>query len=206
VPGAFGHDLGVVIKPTPSLLLSGALWLLNMQEEYSYVGDVAVIDTGGKTRRYGTDFSARYQVLKWLYADFDINYSHGRSVGQPEGANYIPLAPSITSIGGLTFKVNKNASASLRYRHIGDRPANKDNSLTALGYTVCDAVFSYTRQHYELGAQVQNLFNVQWREAQFDTETRLRGRNGLLEASPASDVCYTPGTPFFLKLSATYKF
>ena len=206
IPSAFGHDLGLVIKPTPKLLLSGALWLLDLQSEYAYAGDIAVIDTGGKTRRYGADLSARYEMYKWLYLDFDINYSHGRSTDQPDGNNFIPLAPTFTSIGGVTIKANKYLAASLRYRHISDRPANEDNSLTAPGYTVCDAVVNYARGHYEFGAQIQNLFNVKWREAQFDTETRLKYPNGTLEPTSVSDVCYTPGTPFFLKLSATYKF
>jgi outer membrane cobalamin receptor len=206
VPQAFSQDLGIVIKPYSKLLLSAALWRLDLQEEYSYAGDVAVIDTSGRTRRYGVDFSARYELLKWLYLDCDVNYAHGRAIDAPKGQDYIPLAPSLTSIGGVTFKVNKYLNASLRYRHISDRPANEDNTLTALGYTVFDAVVNYSRKHYEFGMQIQNLFNVQWSEAQFATETRLKYANGTLEPQSQTDVCYTPGTPFFVKLSATYKF
>ncbi len=206
IPGAFGHDLGLVVKPAKGLLLSGALWLLDMQQEYTYVSDVAVIDSGGKTRRCGFDLSARYQLNKWFYFDVDLNYSHGRYTDLSAGANFIALAPNFTSIGGITYTYNKSLSASMRYQHISNRPANSDNSLTALGYTVCDAVINYSRPHYEFGAQVQNMFNVKWREAQFATETRLKYPNGTIENQRISDVCYTPGTPFFLKLSATYKF
>lgn len=206
VPQAFSHDLGIIIKPYSKLLVQAAVWRLDLQQEYSYAGDVAVIDTGGRTRRYGADFSMRYEILKWLYADFDANYAHGRAIDQPKGQDYIALAPSFTSIGGVTVKLNRNTSASLRYRHISDRPANDDNSHIASGYTVFDAVVNYIRPHYEFGMQIQNLTNVQWNEAQFDTETRLKLPNGTLEAQPHTDVCYTPGTPFFLKLSATYKF
>ncbi len=206
IPLAFSHDLGIVIKPTSKLLISGAIWLLDLQQEFTYDGDVAVVDTSGKTRRYGADLSARYELLKWLYFDVDANYAHGRFVDQPADNNYIPLAPTFTSIGGVTVKINKNLLASLRYRHMSNRPANTENTQTALGYTVCDAVLSYCRPHYEFGMQIQNLFNVQWNEAQFDTETRLRYQNGTLEAHPGTDVCFTPGIPFFLKLSATYKF
>jgi outer membrane receptor for Fe3+-dicitrate len=206
MPLAFSHDLGLVIKPYRKLLVSAAVWRMDMEQEFSYVGDVAQIDTGGRTRRYGVDVSVRYQVLKWLYADVDVNYAHGRYLDQPKGQDYIALAPPFTSIGGLTFMLNKNLSASLRYRHMGDRPANDDNSRKAIGYTVFDGVVNYIRPHYEFGLQIQNLTNTQWNEAQFDTETRLRLANGMLEASPQADVCYTPGTPFFLKLSATYKF
>lgn len=206
MPLAFSHDLGVIIKPYSKLLLSAAAWHMNLQQEFSYTGDVAQIDTGGRTRRYGLDLSVRYEILKWLYADLDVNYAHGRAIEQPKGQDYIALAPSFTSIGGLTVKLNKSTSASLRYRHMGDRPANDDNSRTAIGYTVFDAVVNYTRPRYEFGLQIQNLTNVRWNEAQFDTETRLRLANGTLEPQSQSDVCYTPGTPFFLKISAAYKF
>ena len=206
IPASYGHDLGIMIKPVSKLLVSGALWLLDLQQEFSYSGDQAVVDTSGRTRRYGIDFSARYELLNWLYLDVDVNYAHARELDQPDGNNFIPLAPSFTSIGGLTFKIGNSIAASLRYRHISDRPANSDNTLTALGYTVCDAVVNYSKPHYEFGMQIQNLLNTQWNEAQFATETRLRLPGGSLETAPQTDVCYTPGTPFFLKLSATYKF
>ena len=206
IPLAFSNDLGIVIKPYSKLLISAALWRLDLQQEYTYSGDEAVVDNSGPTRRYGADFSGRYEVLKWLYVDLDLNWAHGREIDQPAGHNYIALAPTFTSIGGATVKITKNTLASLRYRHISDRPANEDNSRQAAGYTVFDAVVSYIRPHYEFGMQIQNLFNVQWNEAQFDTETRLKYANGTLEPGTTTDVCYTPGTPFFLKLSATYKF
>lgn len=206
IPAAYAHDLGLVIKPFNKLLVSAAIWHMKLQQEFGYSGDAAVVDTGGRTRRYGADLSTRYEALKWLYFDVDVNYSHGRSIDQPAGSDYIPLAPSLTSIGGVTFRLNNSTTASLRYRHLADRPANDDNSLVAHGYTLFDAVVNYSRPHYEFGMQVQNLFNVQWNEAQFATETRLRQRGGTLEPASVSDVCYTPGIPFFLKLSAAYKF
>ena len=135
-----------------------------------------------------------------------MNCAYGRAIDQPKGSDYIPLAPSLTSIGGITFKVNKYTAASLRYRHISSRPANDYNTLTALGYTLFDAVVNYTRPHYELGMQIQNLFNTQWNEAQFATETRLKYANGMLEPTAKTYLCYTPGVPLFIKLSATYKF
>ena len=206
IPRAFSQDLGVIIKPTSKLFLSAALWLTDLEQEFTYNGDVATVDTSGKTRRYGIDCAARYELFKWLYLDVDANYAHGRFVDQPAGNNYIPLAPSFTSTGGITVKVNRNLAAGLRYRHMSNRPANQDNTLTALGYTVCDAVATYSHKHYELGMQIQNLFNVQWNEALFATETRLRYPNGTLEQHATTDVCFTPGTPFFLKLSAAYRF
>lgn len=201
LPAANSVDIGTVFKPTKKLLVSTAIWMLDLQQEFVYVGDEAVVEPSGRTRRMGFDLSARYDLFKWLYLDADFNYTKARARDEASGAHYIPLAAKITSIGGATVKFNKYLSTGLRFRHIGDRPANEDNSVIAKGYTVFDLVANYTRKSYEFGIQVQNLSNTKWNEAQFDTETRLRN-----ETAPVSEICFTPGTPFFFKLSAAYKF
>ncbi len=201
LPRAFGVDLGTFLKPFPRLLLNVALWGLDLEQEFVYVGDEAVVEPSGKTRRYGVDFSARYQLTDWLFLDTDLNWTKPRSKDDPEGENYIPLAPTFTSIGGLTTKFQKGLNASLRYRYVGDRPANEDDTVTALGYFVIDGGMTYTQKKYELGLSVENLFNVDWNEAQFDTESRL-----FNEKEPISELHYTPGTPFFIKGSVSFFF
>lgn len=201
LPKAYGVDLGAFIKPVPRLLVNVAGWFLDLEQEFVYVGDAAVVEPSGKTRRYGLDFSGRYQVADWLFIDMDLNYTVPRSREDAEGENYIPLAPTFTSIGGLTTKFGKGLNASLRYRHISDRPANENNSVTALGYTLLDGGITYTARKCEFGLSFENILNVDWNEAQFDTESRL-----FDELEPVSELHYTPGTPFFVKASATFFF
>ncbi|MFA6152500.1 MAG: TonB-dependent receptor [Chitinophagaceae bacterium] len=201
LPAANSVDVGAVFKPYSKLLLSSAVWMLDLKQEFVYVGDAAVVEPSGRSRRMGFDISARYDVFKWLYLDADFNYTDARARDEAAGGNFIPLAAKITSIGGATFKFNKYFSTGLRFRHIGDRPANEDNTVIAKGYTVYDLVANYSRKSYEFGMQIQNLTNTQWNEAQFDTETRLRN-----EPAPVSEICFTPGTPFFIKFAAAYKF
>lgn len=201
LPAANSVDLGTVFKPVKKLLVSTAVWMLDLQQEFVYVGDEAVVEASGRTRRMGFDVSARYDLCKWLYLDADFNFTHARSKDEAKGQDFIPLAAKITSMGGATIKFNKYLSTGLRFRHIGDRPANEDNSVIAQGYTVFDMVANYSRKNYEFGFQIQNLTNTEWNEAQFDTETRLRN-----ETASVSEICFTPGTPFFIKLTAAYKF
>ncbi len=201
LPLARSVDLGVVFKPLPRLLVSAAIFHLDLDQEFVYVGDEGVVEPSGRTRRMGADLSLRYEAAKWLYFDADFNYTHARARDEADGQNYIPLAPQFTSIGGVTVKGGKYWAGSLRYRHLGERAANEEASVKAAAYTVCDLAASYNRKKYELGFQIQNLFNVDWNEAQFDTETRLRN-----EAASVSEICFTPGTPFFFKLIGTYKF
>lgn len=201
LPAAYGSDLGTVLKASNNILINAAVWYLWLDQEFVYVGDEGVVEPSGKSRRYGADLSVRYQPLSWLYADVDLNYSHGRAVGEPEGQNYLPLAPHVTSIGGITVKTKPGINASLRYRYMADRPANEDNSVVAKGYFVTDAFVNFTKKKYEIGLAIQNLFNIKWKETQFDTESRLYN-----EPNPVSEIHFTPGTPFSAKLSFTYLF
>lgn len=201
VPAAYGTDLGVVLKPSRNILLNVAVWHLYLEQEFVYVGDEGIVEPSGKTRRMGLDVSVRYQPVPYLFIDIDANYCRGRAIEEPKGDDYIPLAPVFTSAGGLTYKSKKGINGSIRYRYMHDRPANEDRSIVAKGYFINDLLLQYTQAKYEFGLSVQNLFNVRWKETQFDTESRLKD-----EPQPVSEIHFTPGTPFFLKLSASLKF
>jgi hypothetical protein len=195
LPAAYGADLGVLLKPTRHLLVNVAAWYLYLQQEFVYVGDEGVVEPSGKTRRIGIDVSARYQINNWLFADVNANLAKPRSAEEPKGENYIPLAPNFTSTGGLNWQLKNGLNGSLRYRFMGDRAANEDNSVIAKGYTVTDLSLSYTKKKYEIGLAIENLFNVKWNETQFDTESRMKD-----EPAPVSEIHFTPGTPFFARM------
>lgn len=201
LPPAWGIDIGGIFKIGKKLLLQTALWYLWLDQEFVYVGDEAIVEASGKTKRIGMDVSARYEMLKNVFADANINIAKPRSLESIQGENYIPLAPTFVSTGGITYRKLKGLNGSLRYRWMGDRPANEDKSVEARGYFITDAVINYTLDKWEIGLAVQNLFNRRWKETQFDTESKLYN-----ETEPVSEIHFTPGTPFFTKLSFTYYF
>ena len=163
------------------------------------MGDEGVVEPSGRSRRMGLDLSARYQLTKSLFADIDLNTARPRSLDAEAGQNYLPLAPVFTSTGGLSLQTSYGLSGSLRYRYLANRPANEDNTVVAQGYFVTDMQVNYGRRNYTLGLSVQNLLNTRWKETQFDTESRLKG-----EVTPVEEIHFTPGTPFFARLSLTY--
>lgn len=195
LPAAYGADLGVILKPVPKMLINVAAWYLYLQQEFVYVGDEGIVEPSGKTKRMGIDLSARYQFTKWLFADFNGNLARPRSIDDPKGNDYIPLAPGLTSTGGISVQMKNGFNGSLRYRYIKDRAANEQNSVTAKGYTVADLSLNYTRKQFEIGLAIENLFDVKWNETQFDTESRLKN-----EPDPVSEIHFTPGVPFFARM------
>ncbi|MCU0376347.1 MAG: TonB-dependent receptor, partial [Chitinophagaceae bacterium] len=201
VTPAWGSDMGAIIKLGDKAIVQTAIWYLWMQQEFVYVGDAGVVEPGGKTRRMGWDFSIRYEPLQSIYLDADVNLTRPRAIGEPEGANYIPLAPLFSSTGGITYKKQYGLNGSLRYRWLGNRPANEDNSINAEGYFVADAAINYTKKRWEAGIAIQNIFNQKWKETQFDTESRLQQ-----EPVPVSEIHFTPGTPFFARASLSFFF
>lgn len=200
LPAAYGMDLGLLLKPTKNLLINAAVWTLALDQEFVYVGDEGVVEAGGKTQRKGLDLSVRYNPTKWLFLYTDLALAKPRSVEEKEGNNYVPLAPTFTNTGGININVG-NFSTSIKYRHVGDRAANEDYSITAIGYTVIDFNVSYKIKNINLGVDINNLLNTEWNETQFATESRLQG-----ESSPVEEIHFTPGAPFMVRAKVGYNF
>ena len=194
LPAAYATDLGVIIKPTDKLLINVALWYLYLEQEFVYNGDDANVVPSGKTRREGIDIIARYQFTTRLFANINVNFTKPRAIGLPKGEDYIPLAPTATSTGGLFYKPKEGFNGSLSYRVIKSRPANEDNTIVAKGYFVMDASVNYSKPKYEVGFAIENLLNTKWNEAQFATESRLKN-----EPAPVTELHFTPGIPFFIR-------
>jgi outer membrane receptor protein involved in Fe transport len=200
LPAAYGVDLGTILKPTKRMIANIALWYLYLEQEFVYVGDEGVVEPSGRTRRLGVDVGLRYQFNDWIFGRADANYAFARSIDEEDGENLIPLAPIITSTIGLDFKKEK-FNASIQFRYLGDRPANEDNSIVAKGYAITDLSANYNFKHVTLGFAVENLFNQQWNETQFATESRL-----FNELESVEEIHFTPGTPFQIRGVIKYVF
>lgn len=195
LPAAYGGDIGFILKPTPKLFLNISAWWLQLDQEFVYVGDDGNIEPSGKSSRKGIDIVARYQLTSHLFANLNLNLTKPRAIGEPKGQDYIPLAPTASSTGGIFYKTKKGWNGSLSYRYIKNRPANEDYSIVAKGYLIADAAVNYMQRRYEIGLAIENIFNTKWNEAQFATESRLQS-----EPAAISELNYTPGTPLFARV------
>ncbi|MGB7394062.1 MAG: TonB-dependent receptor, partial [Pricia sp.] len=201
LPLAYGADLGTIFKPTDKLAVNAALWYLFLEQEFVYVGDAGIVEPSGKTQRYGIDLGLRYQLTDWLYLNGDVNYTHARSTEEPDGEDFIPLAPDLTSAAGLSFRNIHNFSGSLSYRYVDDRPANEDDSIVAEGYFVSDFNLNYSLNNWTFGVIIENLFDTEWNETQFATESRL-----FAEPQSFEEIHFTPGTPFYVRGKVSVRF
>src|SRR5262249_51392525 len=155
-----------------------ALWYLYLSSELVWNGDAGGTVPAGPTERYGLDLDFDWAVTPWLSLDANVAFAHAAFKENAGNGNSLALAPKVMGGGGIVLH-DPRGWISLRARGIGDRPANDENTLTAQGYFVVDLVAGRRVGPWELGLTVENLFNADWREAQFADTSRLPG-----EATP----------------------
>lgn len=209
---ARGGELGVRTRLFDRLDLAAAIWMLDLDSEMVFVGDEGTTEPSGATRRIGGELEVRYRILDWLFFDVDYTQTVAKYRFAPDREDDVPLAPRFTVNGGLTVRREDGVFGSLRTRAISARPANEDNSLRAAGYTIWDLQLG---KRWELPAawsggrvkaltvqlDIQNLFDHDYREAQFATDSRLRNEPDIV-----SDIGFTPGYPLTAIGSITFAF
>jgi outer membrane receptor protein involved in Fe transport len=201
LPKATAGEIGLRSKLFDRLNLSVSGWYLYLDKEFVYSGDGGTTELSDPTQRTGFDMEARLSVLSWLWADVDVSAARATIKNLPDGQNFVPLAPTLTATGGINVIRDRGFSGSIRFRHLSNRPANEDNSIVALGHTLINANLAYNFRQFTFAIYGENLFNSEWNEAQFATETRLKG-----EKHSVTELCYTPGNPRNFQFGISYKF
>jgi len=211
---ALGYEAGARTRQLDGRLdLAAAVWLLDSDGELVFAGDAGTQETGGgsfvnagPSQRWGVDFESRYQLTRWLAADYDLAFADPRLAN----GGAVPLAPTLLMNGGLTAELLPGLEVSLRSRYLGDRPANEDRTLIARGYFLLDLIARYRWRNVELSIQALNLTNTDWREAQFADTPCLRSEVGRMKGcaqdpgqqnapshpEPPEAITFTPGNPF----------
>jgi outer membrane receptor protein involved in Fe transport len=200
IPRAFGSELGFRWADE-TVAISAAAWLLDLESEFIWVGDEGTTEQAGRSRRLGIDIEARLHPASWLTLGGSATVSRGRLQDLPDGENFISLAPTFTLTSFALVELYA-VTTSIRLRHIGARPANESYSVEASGYTIIDLQGTLPlSETLAMTVQCENLLNADWREAQFDTASRLQN-----EVETTSEIHYTPGTPLNVRVGLTLAF
>lgn len=193
LPRAVGYEAGVRTRQWNRLEFIAALWALDLQSELVFEGDTGTTAIKGASRRYGTELSARIKLLEWLTLTGDVTLSHAAFRGTNQA---VPLAPQVTGRSDLTARHSSGLSASLQMLSFGKRALTEDRTVSAQEFTVFDFVSRYRlpvkaqRGRLEAFFSVQNLTDIEWRQAQFFFESRLRN-----EPEGVFDTHFVPGRP-----------
>jgi outer membrane receptor protein involved in Fe transport len=190
---ATGWELGVRTRVLPRVELFATYWWLNLSSELVFNGDSGTTEPSGASRRQGLEVGLKVRPLDWLTFTGNVTYT---PIAEFFNGNAIPLAPRVTALADATVRLPWGLSASATMRYIGNRWADEERQQTARGYTLLDlgARYRYTitpALALDAFVSIENVADVDWREAQFFFTSRLRGE----AAEGVPDIHYTPGNP-----------
>ena len=189
LPTAKGYEFGFRTRALPRTDIFATYWFLDLSSELVFVGDDGTTEARGRTHREGVEFGVKVQPLDWLSFTGDFTYTTKAEfvdTGTP-----IPLAPIWTARADITVRLPWGLSSSFEMRYLGDRPADEERQFTARGYTLFNWTGRYRYRNLEAFLSIENLTNVQWREAQFAFTSRLPGE----PAQGVNDLHFAPGAP-----------
>jgi outer membrane receptor protein involved in Fe transport len=199
LPASSGYEFGVRKLIGTSVEVSGAWWLLDLDSEFTWVGDEGVTEAGGATRRRGVEVEARWRMRNALWAEFDVTASRG---GYRQSDEVIARAPRLTMNAALVLTDWNGWSGQARVRHIGDHPAVEDRSVVAEGHSVLDL---HARRKlsadWDALFSIENVFDADYREAQTFFPSRLAE-----ETMPVGDIHFTPGNPRAIRVGFEFRF
>jgi outer membrane receptor protein involved in Fe transport len=188
-----GYDVGLRFLPTTGLSLSAAAFVEDLTSELVFDGDAATTSPAGRTRREGFEIAARYHLRQEVFADAAFTMTRARFRDDDGTGTYVPLAPWRTFAAGIGIRERIGEFVpfgSLRVKSIADRPATRDGTLTAQGFTLVDAQAGLRWKQIELALDILNVLDTSWREGQFAITSRLP-----YERAAVTAMSFTPGSP-----------
>ena len=198
LPRAWGGEVGTRLSLFDRRLdLAAALWAIHLQSELVFVADEGTTEASDPTDRYGVDLEARFRILPWMWADFDLTLAHAAYTKDQGNGSAVALAPTLTGQAGLSVLHPAGWRGRLGARWVGGRPATEDpNGLQAQGYFIVDLTLAYRWRFLEVGLVLENVLNAGWREAQFANRSYVAGRDDpSLAGTGVEDIHFTPGNP-----------
>jgi len=189
LPTATGYEFGFRTRVLPRTEFFATYWFLNLNSELVFVGDNGTTEPRGPSHREGIEVGVRVRPLDGLTFTGDFTYTTRAEFVETRTA--IPLAPIWTARADVTVRLPWGLSSNLEMRYLGDRPADEKRQFTARGYTLFTSTTRYRYRNFEAFLSIENLTNVDWREAQFAFTSRLPGE----PAGGVNDVHFTPGAP-----------
>jgi outer membrane receptor protein involved in Fe transport len=175
-----GAEVGIRTKAISNLDSSVSVFLLDQASEIIFNGDGGDTSPSRPSRRYGIEWTNKYQPASWLTLDADAAATQARFIGYdteqaqlyaslagfPEAqignapGNYIPNAPALVMSAGLTVGEKTGWFGALRWRYLGVTPLTEDNAFRSPPTSLFNGRIGY---RFENGWRVQldalNLLN-----------------------------------------------
>lgn len=184
------YEAGLRIKPTRSLQISSAVFMMNLDSELTWDAESATTQVSSPSRRTGIEIEARYHLENWFFADASATFTKARYT---DHSGAVPNAPTQTVAAGAGFMRTfgkYTPFGGLRLRMLGERPANQQETLFSRGSAVLNADAGVRWWNLEARLDVSNILGAEWRDVSEAYSSQL-----AYEPAPVEGVHYSPGWP-----------
>ncbi len=211
---ARGAEAGVRSSAVPGLNTTFSLWTLANDSDTFFAADTgSLVDSDRSSLRTGVEWTNFYSPANWLTIDADFCYSWAFFTdGNPSGAGiWVPQAVKAVLSGAVTVRNLPDFQkffGSLRFRYFGPRPLIEDNSQQSAPVTVFNLLAGYDfDKTWTVMAEVLNLFNSRYNDAEYFDVSRLKGE----APGPNADGSYNDhmvhaGDPRSVRVSLVARF
>ena len=184
-----GYEIGARVENWRGLNVTGGAFWLESDSELLFVGDSGSTVPNDASRRRGLEVALFQKFNARWVGDLNMSFVDSEFVSVPSGLRHIPNAHGRVVGGGFTY-VGEKLEASVRFRHFGDAPLSEDNQVREGSTTIVNASFNYTVGRWEVGLELDNLFNREVNDIAYYYETRLAD-----ELEGVDDVMFHPIDP-----------
>jgi outer membrane receptor protein involved in Fe transport len=199
-----GAEVGVRTRIIPGLDSSVSLFVLDQASEIVFNGDAGDTSASRPSRRYGVEWTNKYQPASWLTLDGDLALSHARFVGfdteQAElyaslagfpqaqignaPGNYIPNAPAMVASAGITIGEKTGWFETLRWRYLGASPLTEDNAFRSQPTSIFNGRVGYRFENgWRIQLDVLNLLNTKANQITY-------AYGSLIKTDSLYNLCY----------------
>lgn len=203
-----GAEIGLHTTAIPGLDTTLSVWTLESQDEFVYDGDFGTVTGSGRPgRRWGIEWNNRWQPTGWIdmTADLAVSRAHYLDQNDPAG-NQIPESVRTMTAGQVTLHdliEIPDTKWTLGWRYLGPRFLVADESAKSRQSFVLNAKAEYdVTPHLAIGAEILNLLNAHYFDAEYYYQYRLAGQ------PPAGETGYVvhPSEPLEIRFSVTERF
>ena len=206
LPLAMGWEVGWKVPVTSWADVSLAGWWLNLESELAYVGDEGTTELRPKSYRRGIELAARARPWEWLEGEVALSYSSAHYAEDDgelgiEDGDPVAQAPRLVAKARVRATHHSGLSGELSFRALGERyGVEDDRSIRLSDYAVFDLGVRYRRGPFEGFVLLENVFDTQWRSADFYFESFVPG----IDAAPTEDFHFVPGNPRNVRVGVTW--
>jgi iron complex outermembrane receptor protein len=162
------YEAGVKHNFNDQVVLSLTPYWINLKNEIFFDPVTFANSNYDKTRRAGIEFGARFDLLKWLDAEFlsrleffsNYTYEDPRFVNGASDDKFIPMVPQHLANSGINASVWDHYDVSLIGHYVGSRfPVNDTLNTTSRvePHYVLDGKVAYRQDEFEVFAAINNI-------------------------------------------------